>query len=399
MAVQSAAGAGRDGQVYAVDGGESVDRNARTKGEAAVIAARAERCGDVLRAVVDGMRIRGMRRGQRSRVGTSADRLVIDTGGLAGTLRREPRVTVIVGEGEFAGDAVKLGRESAIGPAEMAVVGEEDGIEADTREGRALVVPEGRRRCDGIVERDAQSVIASLNEDLAGFPVDPDRGLASTVCAGSRRSHRRRDAAWRLLGACAIRRGRIVHEGGKAGSGRRRWRSGGARSHSHRDNHVSGRRNWDESGNGANVPETGYGIRERQVFFAGAGGGVIGRTGAVVSGIGTDGEDIEIGGHGGGPGVFECDLGGHRLVERGGRGGQDDVQVVVVAHSGRADVLNADVGDRASADRSKIPSQRTGAAVNRADGWCGCLRKGRCRSAGQEQDRRCEEEKGEGQED
>src|ERR1700687_6010296 len=63
VAMQAAAGAGRDGEIDAVDGGEGVDGDARTEGEATVVTPRAECDDDVLRAVVDGVRIRGVRGG------------------------------------------------------------------------------------------------------------------------------------------------------------------------------------------------------------------------------------------------------------------------------------------------------------------------------------------------
>src|SRR6266853_3761379 len=89
MPMQAAASSRRHGKVHAVDGGEGVNRNARAKGYAAIVATRAECGSDVLRAVVNRVRIR-MHRGRGSTIWTAANSLVIDAGRLSGALRWKP---------------------------------------------------------------------------------------------------------------------------------------------------------------------------------------------------------------------------------------------------------------------------------------------------------------------
>src|SRR6185369_11203610 len=78
---------------------QGVHRHRRPEGEAAGETDRATGVGDVLRAVVDGVRIAGQRaqqavRGER----TAADRLVVDAGVDAGALARRPARAVVVAE-------------------------------------------------------------------------------------------------------------------------------------------------------------------------------------------------------------------------------------------------------------------------------------------------------------
>src|SRR5215831_9906084 len=81
VSMQTAAGARRNGKGDAVDGGEGVKRNTWAKGHAAIVAARTECRGDVLRAVVNRVRVR-MHGGRGGSIWTAANSLVIDSGGL-----------------------------------------------------------------------------------------------------------------------------------------------------------------------------------------------------------------------------------------------------------------------------------------------------------------------------
>src|ERR1700740_1748044 len=124
-----------------------------------------------------------MHRGRGRSVRTAANSLVVDSGGLPGALRWKPVVADIVSKRKFAGDAVELRRESAVRSAHSAIIGKENGIKADPREGRALVFPGGSCGLDCIIERNAQRVIARFNECLASVPVHADRWLACGVLA------------------------------------------------------------------------------------------------------------------------------------------------------------------------------------------------------------------------
>ena len=95
--VQTAAGSGGDRAVNTANAGEDIDGKAGSEGEAAVIAPRAEGRHDVLRAVVDGVRICVHR--HRHGVWTASDGLMVNACWLAGTLGRQPGVTVVIGEG------------------------------------------------------------------------------------------------------------------------------------------------------------------------------------------------------------------------------------------------------------------------------------------------------------
>src|ERR1700730_3939867 len=244
VAVQAAAGPWSGGEIDAIHVRERVDRNPGAESQAPVITARAERSDDVLRTVVDSMRIR-MRGDPRGGVRTASDGLVIDTCGLTGALCGEPIIAVIVGEGKFACDAIQLRRKGPVCAAKVTVVSEENWIEAQASEGRALVFPEGGGRFEGIIEGDAESVIASLDESFASRPVDANGRLAGAVGTRGCGVGGRCDAAWRPLCAGAVIRSGIIHEGRRARSrGWRRW-SGGAHRDGHRNNDVSGGREGD----------------------------------------------------------------------------------------------------------------------------------------------------------
>src|SRR5260370_10637278 len=142
--MQTSTCTGREGKVDAVDSGELVDGDARPECEPAVVAARAEGGHDVLRAIIDGVRIRGARQRRRRGVGSAAHRLMIYAGGLARALRARPVVPVVVSERQLAGDAVELRREGPVRAAEMAGVGEEGRGGAEARERPPLVLPTPR---------------------------------------------------------------------------------------------------------------------------------------------------------------------------------------------------------------------------------------------------------------
>src|SRR6266403_982141 len=98
MPVQTAAGAGGHGTIDATDCRKNVHGKAGPEGETAVIAPRAEGRHDVLRAVVDRVRI-GVHRRRRHRVRATSYRLMVNACWLAGALRRQPAVTVVIGKG------------------------------------------------------------------------------------------------------------------------------------------------------------------------------------------------------------------------------------------------------------------------------------------------------------
>src|SRR6202158_2471830 len=115
---------------------------------------------------------------------------MVDAGGKAASLRGQPGVAVVVGERHQAAGAVELGDEGAVGASEVAIVGEENRIEADARKRRSLVLPKRGCGSGGVVEGDAQRVVARLDEDLPGVPIDADRRLAGAVPSGGGRAGR-----------------------------------------------------------------------------------------------------------------------------------------------------------------------------------------------------------------
>src|SRR5260370_39336451 len=141
VSMQATAGAWTNRTLDAVDRGKEVDGNACPEGECAVSTPRAEGSRDILRAVVDGVSIRSLRYWHRRSVMAASDSLMINASGLARALGRGPRVAVIISVGKLAGDSVKLRGEGSVWAAEMTVVSEKDGIEAQPRKGRALVLP------------------------------------------------------------------------------------------------------------------------------------------------------------------------------------------------------------------------------------------------------------------
>src|SRR5205823_8519946 len=85
---------------------EVVDGNAGAEGQAAVVAARADRGRDALRAVVDRVRPGGEGR-LRNRVLAAAERLVIRAGRRAAALGRDPGRAVVLGVRGRAAGAVQ----------------------------------------------------------------------------------------------------------------------------------------------------------------------------------------------------------------------------------------------------------------------------------------------------
>src|SRR5882762_4397489 len=184
--------------------GEGVNGNARPERQAAVIAARAERGHNVLRTVINPMRVRRWRQRCWRGVGASTHGLMVDARRLAGTLRWKPIVAVVVAEGKLAGDAVELRSKQAIWPTKMAVVNEHDRIQAQTRKGRTLVLPERRGRVEAVVKSHAQRMVSRLDERFTGVPVNPDGRLSCGVLRGSHGVRRWLDATRGLLRSCAV---------------------------------------------------------------------------------------------------------------------------------------------------------------------------------------------------
>src|SRR5262245_24511326 len=100
MPVQASACARRNGNVDAVDVSKRINRNAGAECDATVIAARTKRRDNVLRAVINSVRIR-MHGGRGGSILSAADGLVIHSRRLAGALRGRPIIAVIVSEREL----------------------------------------------------------------------------------------------------------------------------------------------------------------------------------------------------------------------------------------------------------------------------------------------------------
>src|SRR6267378_5796889 len=144
---------------------------------------------------------------------------MVNAGGLARALGREPGVSVIITVGQLAGGSVELRGESSVGAAEMAVVREQDGIEANARKGRALVFPGCGHGLDRIIEGHSQRVVTRLDEGLASVPVNANRRLSGPVRSGRRGRQSRGD----VIGSG------IVDESRCSGGGWGWWRCCGPR--------------------------------------------------------------------------------------------------------------------------------------------------------------------------
>src|SRR6267143_7045193 len=118
---------------------------------------------------------------------------MVDASGLARTLGREPGVAVIISVGQLAGGSVELRGVSSVGAAEMTVVREQDGIQAQARKGRTLVLPGCGHGFDRIIEGHSQRVVTRLDESLASVPVNTNRRLSGPVRAGRRGPQSRGD--------------------------------------------------------------------------------------------------------------------------------------------------------------------------------------------------------------
>src|SRR5260370_37918129 len=98
MAVQTTACARSYRQINAVHRGKGVNGNTSAEGKTAVVAARAK-CGrNVLRAVIDRVRIRGAGQWRWRCVWAATHCLVVHTRGLSGALGRKPGFSIVVGE-------------------------------------------------------------------------------------------------------------------------------------------------------------------------------------------------------------------------------------------------------------------------------------------------------------
>ncbi len=377
MAVQPAARARRDRLVDAVDARERVDRNSWPERHSAVVAPRTEGGDDILRAVVNRVRIRGLRRGERRRVRSAADRLVIHAGRLAGALRRQPVLAIVVGERQLAGDAIQLRRERAVRSAEAPVVREQDRIEADARERRSLVFPHGRRRLLRIVERHAQRVVARFDEDLPGFPVHADGRLTRVVLGRCGRADRRRDAGGRGLersrhcSRWTIFRRAIVHERRDAVRQRRRRRRRWFRRRRQRCDGVHGRGQRRERRGRSDVPQTVERIGDRQRLVARSGEQTVGRARSVIGTGRAYREEIDVGRRRARP--CECDRERRCIgrVKSRCSCGEDHVEIVVVAQARRTDILHAEIRDLSGDDGAMVPLDRSRGTTY---GGSSCLR-------------------------
>ena len=368
VAVQTAASARRNGNICAVDMGEGINGNAGPEGRPAVIAARAERCHNVLRTVINPMRVPRWRQRRWKGVRTSAHCLMVDARRLAGPLRWKPGVAIVVAEGKLAGDKDELRRKQAIWAPKVAVVNEHDRVQAHSREERTLVLPERRSRIDAVVESHAKSMVSRLDERFARVPVDSNGWLPRAVLSGSCRARRRLYATRGLLRSRAIVGSRIIDESWGSRSCWRRHRRRGPRCDHQRNRHVSRGGHRGQRGYRANVPESVNRIGDREILLAWSGGSVVRRAWAVVRSAGADGKDVQIRGQRARPRVLKGELGRHRLIERGRGGGEHHGQVVVIAQAGRADILYPHVYHRSAAHRTEVPCQRPRTTTDRAAG-------------------------------
>src|SRR5258708_3107968 len=212
VTVQPSASSGGHRKIDPVHRSERINRNARAECKAAIIAPRAKGGDDVLRTIINSVRIVDFDRGGSS-VRTAAYRLVIDACGLAGTLRGGPIVPVIVGKGKFASHAIELRGKGALRAAEVAKRG-------------GVIVAGWGGRVEGIIESYAESVVSGFDKSFTCRPVNANGRLARAVGARAGRSERWRDAARRRLVQRTILRGWIINESARARTARRRRWSG-----------------------------------------------------------------------------------------------------------------------------------------------------------------------------
>jgi hypothetical protein len=181
-----------DRAAFAIDR-RLVDRDAGAEGLAAVVRARAERCGDRLRAVVHGV-IDAESELEAFRIRTGADGLVIDAAVGRTDLARRPGFAVVVTVGEEAVGTGQLRRERTAD----ALLGVQDRIERVDVRGVGDVLP-GRvaafrqRIAGGIAQRavlgeaDAVGLQRSDVHHVLAERIEADRGLAGAIGEAGRR--------------------------------------------------------------------------------------------------------------------------------------------------------------------------------------------------------------------
>ena len=217
-----------------------VDRHRRSVRVPAVDAQGAKRRREILRAVVDGVGIRGSRQRSRKRP-AAADRLVVDARSDRAALARDPGFAVIVGRGGLV--ACRQQKEHSGDRASRLMVGEQNRIGVFDRCRRRFVLPQSLREgaANLVGKRHAQRLDVGLEEDFAGIPVDADRGLAGVQTQTA--SSRRRVA---LIP-------RDAGSGRRVGNRRRRRRHGCDGRQSHRSRvDVAARSRLDVEGNDSN---------------------------------------------------------------------------------------------------------------------------------------------------
>ena len=350
--VRGAVGRDADVAVQAATLGEIVDGHARTEGQSAIVAARADGGDDALRAVIDGVRVGSDRRPGRGEV-AAADRLMVGPCRRAAALREQPGLAVVLGIGGRAARAVELRLEHA----PRLAVRPEDGIERDARERRSLVGPGRSGRRDAVVEDRAQRMVAGLDEGGAGLPVDADGRFAGAVGAVAGGTERGRHLIVRRVVLVPGRAGRDAGRGRAAARGDGE-RCGGMRRGGHRN----------QGGSLAHVPDALDGIADHDVRRAWTGDEAVGRTGAVLGAVRSKGEHVHVGGLGAGPLIVKGQRGGVADVELGGGLRQGNRQIVVVADARRADLLDARVRELARHHWSEVPAGRRGRGHRAARG-------------------------------
>jgi hypothetical protein len=188
-----------------------IDRHRRVERDAAVVAPCAERRDEILRAVVERMRVDGP--GQRRVVRAAADRLMVDAAVEGASLARDPARAVVVGDRRQA----RRPRELRAEPAAGRRVHEADRVERRGRRSReADVLPACAARRVGVVPAHAKRLQAGLVHRVAGLPIRAERRLAGVAaeavrcrvvgvgdvvgagCSGCRRARRRERRARRV---------------------------------------------------------------------------------------------------------------------------------------------------------------------------------------------------------
>src|SRR5438067_10996088 len=145
-----------------------VDVDARTEGDAAIIAARAFRAaGDVLRTIINGVLIKRMRRrrGGRFIVRTASKSFMIGTSRRTSRRERSPGSAVIVGVGGVAGTGGELKPEDA----SRVAIDKADRIETGLNWTKRIF-PESARGTGGIVKANSKRLgIGGKERHAAGI--------------------------------------------------------------------------------------------------------------------------------------------------------------------------------------------------------------------------------------